>query len=110
MGLFSEQECTSIPTGSEWGQAMKTSIASRILRYRAIMWDLLLSAVGCFVLRRCFQLVAEEGDCLEAKATEFSFGQARDPLAYAGTALILLALAANEQPGLIRSASETHSL
>ena len=29
--------------------------------------------------------------------------------AYVGAALILLALAANEQPGLIRAASETHS-
>lgn len=42
-------------------------------------------------------------------ATATGIGQARDPLAYVGDALILLALAANEQPELIRAASETHS-
>ncbi|MGD0446373.1 MAG: hypothetical protein ABSA39_20755 [Edaphobacter sp.] len=42
-------------------------------------------------------------------ATGCSLGQARDPLAYAGAALILLALSANEQPALIGAASQTHS-
>jgi hypothetical protein len=88
---------------------MKTSIASRILRYRAIMWDLFLSAVGCFVLRRCFQLVAERGNNSETKASEFSIGQPRDPLAYVGAALILLAIAANEQPGRVPATTEAHS-
>jgi hypothetical protein len=73
------------------------------------MWDLFLSAIGCLVLRRCFRLVAEGGDGPETKATACAIGQARDPLAYVGAALILLALAANEQPGLIRTASEPHS-
>ena len=88
---------------------MKTSIASRIHRHFAIVWDLFLSAVGCFVLRRCFRLVAEERDGQETGATAVGIGQARDPLAYVGAALILLALAANEQPGMIRAASETLS-
>ncbi len=88
---------------------MKTSIAERIRTYIAILWDLLLSAVGCFVLRRCFCLVAEGRDVPETGATAAGIGQARDPLAYMGTALILLALAANDQPELIRAASETHS-
>ena len=88
---------------------MNTSIASRIRACKAIAGDLFLSAVGCFVLRRCFRLVAEGGDGSEAKATEVSIGQARDPLAYVGAALILLAVAANEPPGLIRGASETLS-
>ncbi|MGA2653049.1 MAG: hypothetical protein ABSF28_21215 [Terracidiphilus sp.] len=43
------------------------------------------------------------------KATGGALGQARDPLAYAGAALILLALAANEQPALIGAASQNHS-
>jgi hypothetical protein len=73
------------------------------------MWDLFLSAVGCLVLRRCFRLVAEAGDGPETKATACAIGQARDPLVYVGAALILLALSSNEQPGLIRAASETHS-
>jgi len=73
------------------------------------MSDLLLSAVGCFVLRRCFSLVAERGDGLTMKATGCTLGQARDSLAYAGAALILLALSANEQPALIGAASQTHS-
>ena len=88
---------------------MKTSIASRIHTYFAILWDLFLSAVGCFVLRRCFRLVAEGRDGLETGATAVGIGQARDPLAYVGAALILLALAANEQPEMIRAASETLS-
>ena len=88
---------------------MKTSIAGRIRTYKAILWDLLLSAVGCFVLRRRFRLVAEGRDGPETGTTVAGIGQARDPLAYVGAALILLALAANEQPELIRAASETHS-
>ncbi len=43
------------------------------------------------------------------KATGCALGQARDPLAYAGAALILLALSANEQPALIGAASQIHS-
>jgi len=88
---------------------MKTSIASRIHRHFAIVWDLFLSAVGCFVLRRCFRLVAVGRDGQEIGATAVGIGQARDPLAYVGAALILLALAANEQPEMIRAASETLS-
>jgi hypothetical protein len=88
---------------------MRISFFSRIRKYGAIVWDLFLSTVGCFVLRRCFRLVAEGRDGPETGATGVAIGQARDPLAYAGAALILLALAANEQPGLIRAASETHS-
>ena len=56
------------------------------------MSDLFLSAVGCFVLRRCFRLVAEGGDGPKTKPAACAFGQARDPLTYAGAALILLAL------------------
>ena len=73
------------------------------------MWDLFLSAVGCFVLRRCFQLVAERGNNSETKASEFSIGQPRDPLAYVGAALILLAIAANEQPGRVPATTEANS-
>ena len=73
------------------------------------MSDLLLSAVGCFVLRQCFSLVAEKGDGLVIKATGGALGQARDPLAYAGAALILLALSADQQPTLIGASSQTHS-
>jgi len=43
------------------------------------------------------------------KANGCGLHQARDPLAYAGAALILLALSANEQPALIGAASQTHS-
>jgi hypothetical protein len=88
---------------------MKTSIASRIHRHFAIVWDLFLSAVGCFVLRRCFRLVAVGRDGQETGVTAVGIGQARDPLAYVGAALILLAIAANEQPEMIRAASETLS-
>jgi len=88
---------------------MKSSIASRRRTSRAIMWDLFLSAVGCFVLRRCFRLVAEGRDGPETKVTACALGQVRDPLSYVGAALILLALAANEQPGLIRADSEANS-
>ena len=48
-------------------------------------------------------------DGQETGATAVGRGQARDPLAYVGAALILLAIAANEQPEMIRAASETLS-
>ncbi len=89
---------------------MNTSFVSRICTYRAIAWDLFLSAVGCFVLRYCFRLVAEGGDGPRTNGITWAVGQARDPLAYAGAALILLALATNEQPGLSRVSPHTHSL
>ena len=54
---------------------MKTSIAGRIRTCGAIIWDLFLSATGCFVLRRYFCLVAEGGDGPEAKAPVFAIGQ-----------------------------------
>ena len=54
-------------------------------------------------------MVAEGRDGTETGATVVGIGQARDPLAYVGAALILLALAANEQPEMIRAASETLS-
>jgi hypothetical protein len=88
---------------------MNTSFVSRICTYRAIAWDLFLSAVGCFVLRYCFRLVAEGGDGPGTNGITWAVGQARDPLAHAGAALILLALATNEQPGLIRVSPHTHS-
>ena len=88
---------------------MKTWMANRADGYRAILWDLFLSAVGCFVLRRCFRLVAEAGEDTERKGPFVAVGYARDPLAYVGAALILMALVANEEPGLIPSASELHS-
>jgi len=87
---------------------MKTSITSRIRTCRAILWDLFLSAVGCFVLRGCFRLVADGRDGTETRANPCAVGQARDPLAYVGAALILLALAANEQPGRMSAAAESH--
>jgi hypothetical protein len=88
---------------------METLIAGRIRAYIAIFWDLSLSIVGCFVLRRCFRLVGEGGDGSGTTANACSIGQARGPLAYAGAALIMLALASNEQPKLIRAPSRTHS-
>jgi len=88
---------------------MKTSIAIRIRSFRAILWDLFLSAVGCFVLRRCFQLVSEAGDGPETKKTSCSVGQACDPLAYVGVALIIVALATDKQPRQIHKTAETHS-
>ena len=88
---------------------MNTSFVSRICTYRAIAWDLFLSAVGCFVLRHCFRLVAEGGDGVGTNEMTCAIGQARDPLAYVGAALILLALATNEQPGMIRVSPHAHS-
>jgi len=61
------------------------------------MWDMFLSAVGCFVWRRCFRMVAEGIDGPETRAISVGIGQARDPLAYVGAALVLLALAANSR-------------
>jgi hypothetical protein len=73
------------------------------------MWDLIFSAVGYFVLKCCFRLVEEGGYTPKTKASTGAIGKARDPFAYVCAALILLILATNEQPGLIRAASKTHS-
>ena len=81
---------------------MNTSFVSRICTYRAIALDLFLSAVGCFVLRYCFRLVAEGGDGPGTNGMTCAIGQARDPLAYMGVVFILLALARKQQPELIR--------
>ncbi len=88
---------------------MNTSIACGIRAYRAIVWDLFLSAVGCFVLRYCFRFVAEGGDGPGTNGMTCAIGQARDPLAYVGAALILLALATKQQAGLIRVSPHAHS-
>jgi len=88
---------------------MKTSIASRIRPYAEMLWDLFLSAFGCFVLRRCFRLIAEGSDLQETVTNVVALGHARDPIAYMRAALILMALAANDQPGLMRAAPETLS-
>ena len=88
---------------------MNTSFVSRFCRFRAIAWDLFLSAVGCFVLRYCFRLVAAGGDGPGTNGMTCAIGQARDPLAYMGVAFILLALATKQQPELIRVSPHTHS-
>ena len=85
-----------------------TSVVSHLRSYVAVVWDVFLSAIGYFILRRCFHLVAAGRDGLETNAFDGAYEQPQDPLAYLGAALILLALAANEQPGPIRGASETH--
>jgi len=88
---------------------MNASFTNRIRTFRAIVGDLFLSAVGCFVLKYCFRLVAEGRDGAGTNGMTCANGQAHDPLAYVGAALILVALAANEQPRLIRAVSETRS-
>lgn len=88
---------------------MNTSFVSRICTYRAIAWDLFLSAVGCFVLRYCFRLVGDGAVGPGTNGMTCAIGQARDPLAYVGAALILLALATKQQAGLIRVSPPAHS-
>jgi hypothetical protein len=80
-----------------------TSMVSLIRTYKAVAWDMFLSAFGCFILRRCFRLVAEGRGGPETGATVVAIGHARDPVAYMGAALILLALAANEPPALMHA-------
>lgn len=87
---------------------MKTSIASCIRTYTAIFLNLCLSAFGCFVLMRCFRLVAEGIYGHETVKTVVATGQARDPIAYVGAALILMALAASDQLGMMHATPETH--
>jgi hypothetical protein len=89
---------------------MKTPIASRIRICRAIAWDLFLSTVGCFVLRRCLRLVAEGGDGSGTKPIACAIGPVHDPLAYLGAALIILVSTAHKPLRLVRAASGTDSL
>ena len=75
------------------------------------MFNLFVFFASGFLLGVLFatKFVAEGGDGPGTNGITWAVGQARDPLAYAGAALILLALATNEQPGLIRVSSHTHS-
>jgi hypothetical protein len=87
---------------------MKTSIPGRVRTYKAIMWDLSLSAVGCFVSRNYFRLVAEGGT--QTKVPIVAMGQSRDPLTYVGAALIPLALLQPNSGFDSRAVTETHPL
>jgi hypothetical protein len=82
---------------------MITVVVDNIRKYRAVILDIFLSAFGCFVLRRCFRLVAGGRDDPGTNALICTVDKARDPLAVMGAALILLAFAANEQPALMRA-------
>ena len=79
-----------------------TSLFSHIRAYRAAVWDMFLSAIGCFVLRRCFRLIAAERDGMTTKASAVAYEEVHDPLVYVGAALILLAVAANEPSAPMR--------
>lgn len=55
------------------------------------------------------RLVAEGGAGSETKPIACAIGPVRDPLAYLGAALILLAIAAHKPLRLVRATSETDS-
>jgi hypothetical protein len=80
---------------------MITSKISRTRIYRAGLWNLFFSAVECFVLRRCFRVVAKGKDGSETNASVHTRGTACNPVAGMGPALILLAFAATDPPALM---------
>ena len=61
---------------------MMTSIVSFIRTYSTVLWDMFLSVIGCFILRRCFRLVAAGRGCLETSAPVSADEQLRDPLVF----------------------------
>jgi hypothetical protein len=71
-------------------------MVSRTRIYRAGLWNLFLAAVGCFVLRRCFRLVAKGRGHGGSNASVRTRSLASGPVAGIGSALILLALAATD--------------
>jgi hypothetical protein len=82
---------------------MLNSTANRTRTYRSGICDLFLSAVGCFVLRRCFRLVAEGREWPEPKVSVRTKEEACYPAAGMGAALILLASAASDEPVAVRT-------
>jgi hypothetical protein len=82
---------------------MTNSIANRTRTYTSGICDLFFSAVGCFVLRRCFSLVTEERVWPEPKVSVRTKEEACYPAAGMGAALILLASAASDEPVAART-------
>ena len=82
---------------------MMFSLFSRIRACRAAVLDIFLSAIGCLILRRCFRLVVAGRYSLDTNKSVRAYEQPRDPFVDMGSALILLALAVNEPPGLMRA-------
>jgi len=77
-----------------------TSMVRPIRVCREALLDMILSAIGCFMLSHCFRLIAAEREGMETTIPGI-IGHAGDPLVYVGAALILLAVAAKESPELI---------
>jgi len=64
------------------------------------MWDLFLSALGCFVLRHAFRMFATEKERSQAIEPAHGTGTGRSQLPGMGAALFLLALAIREGLGM----------
>jgi hypothetical protein len=80
-----------------------TSLVRRIRKLGAVMLDLFLSAVGCFVLMRCFHLVAAERESSRVVESIRATGVDEKPRAGIGAALFLLAYAMSEAPAVSRA-------
>lgn len=80
-----------------------TSLVRRTRKLGAVMLDLFLSAVGCFVLMRCFRLVAIERENSRTVKSRRFVGTERNPSAGIGSAFFLLAYAMSEVPAVNRA-------
>lgn len=82
---------------------MMNQLAHRLLKPVPLIWDILLSAAGCFVFMRYSRLraIGEEGS--DAESSALAEGRARKPLAGIGAALFLLAFVTSEALATIRA-------
>lgn len=80
---------------------MKSRYVRRILKLGSSLWDLVVSAAGCFVFTRGFSLVTIRKQ--ESKTAESirTVGTSHRPLVAVGAALFLLAFVVSEALAMV---------
>lgn len=79
-----------------------TNLVRRTPKLGAVMLDLFLSAVGCFVLMRCFRSITAERESSHAVESIGAAGTVGKPGARIAAALFLMAYALSEASAVNR--------
>jgi hypothetical protein len=82
---------------------MMNSTIGPFLKLGELMWNLFLSAIGCFVFMRCFRLVALGKENSETVASISVAGTTHKSWAGIGAAFPLLAFATSEPLPIIHA-------
>lgn len=80
---------------------MKSHFVRHILKLGPLIWDLVVSAAGCFVLTRGFFLVATRKEGSNAAESIRTAGKSHKPLVAVGAALFLLAFVVSEALAMV---------